>query len=74
MSVSHSTPYKRHRMFDTAKLRFFWNNAVRFFCQKLLAIKSSNFRILESKLLLPLQPLTFIVGRKHIAGVLKKVG
>ncbi len=28
--------YKRHRMFDTAKLRFFWNNAVRFFCQKLL--------------------------------------
>ena len=35
MSVSHSTPYKRHRMFDTAKIRYFCNNAVRFFCQKL---------------------------------------
>lgn len=24
MSVLHSTPYKRHRMFDTAKVRYFW--------------------------------------------------
>ena len=74
MSVSHSMPYKRHRMFDTAKVRYFCNNAVRFFCQKLLTIKFSNFQIIESKLLLPLQRLNFIVGRKHIAGVLKIVG
>ena len=24
MSVLHSRPYKQHRMFDTAKVRYFW--------------------------------------------------